>query len=111
VALVALHTGAPILPVGLAGTEQVFPALRRRRRAKLTVTIGRPMALSPSEGRVPRQEVAAVTDQLMQRIALLLPRAYQGVYRKGEEMTRSEERDRVPGSEETAETVPKATMH
>ena len=37
-ALLAARTGAPILPVGLDGLVDVFPALRRGNRARVTVT-------------------------------------------------------------------------
>lgn len=86
VSLVALCTGAPILPVGLTGTEQVLPALRRLQRAELAVTIGEPLKLPRAEGRVPRQWVAEMTDRLMRHLANLLPLAYRGVYRDVEEV-------------------------
>jgi 1-acyl-sn-glycerol-3-phosphate acyltransferase len=81
VALVALRTGASILPVGLAGTQQIFPALRRLERAELSVTIGEPISVVRAEGRVPRERVTELTDQVMRRIAGLLPPEYRGVYR------------------------------
>ena len=80
VALVALRTGAPVLPVGLVGTQQIFPALRRLERTELRVAIGEPIHVARVEGRVPRERVTELTDQLMHCIADLLPPEYRGVY-------------------------------
>ena len=84
VAFVALRTGAPILPVGLSGTEKFFPSLRRLRRPAIKVTIGQSFTL-PIQirgGRIPRQYLQEETEEIMWRIAALLPPEYRGVYRK-----------------------------
>jgi 1-acyl-sn-glycerol-3-phosphate acyltransferase len=80
VALVALRTGAPILPVGLIGPDKVFPALRRLRRADLWVNIGEPIAVERAEGRIPRARVEELTSQIMHSISELLPPEHRGVY-------------------------------
>jgi 1-acyl-sn-glycerol-3-phosphate acyltransferase len=80
VALVALRTGSPIVPVGLTGPEKVFSALLRLERAELKVVFGEPISVPRAKGRVPRERVTELTDQIMRRIADLLPPAYRGVY-------------------------------
>jgi 1-acyl-sn-glycerol-3-phosphate acyltransferase len=75
-AFLALHADAPILPVAITGTawRDVLPAWRRLRRPLVTLTFGEPYRL-PSG--MPRREAA---DEIMRRIAALLPPEYRGVY-------------------------------
>ena len=88
VAYLALRSGAPILPVALTGTEHVPSDLKRLRRPQLTVTFGEPFVPPPraNEVQARRQQVAELTDEIMHRIAALLPPEYRGVYSDG--MTR-----------------------
>lgn len=77
-AFLALHSGATILPIGLTGTETVLREWRRLRRPKIRVTIGKPYRLeTPGDG---RRDLQALSDQMMLRIAELLPTEYRGVY-------------------------------
>lgn len=81
-AYLALRSGAPLLPVGVTGTETVFSALRRLQRPHLTVNIGVPFRLhGPLARGVQRQaQLTASRDEIMHRIAALLPEEYRGVY-------------------------------
>lgn len=82
ISYLAAKAGVPIIPVGLAGTEdrRVLSYLRRLRRAPVTIRVGRPFQLPP----VPREErdqaLKAYTDEIMCQIAALLPPSYRGVY-------------------------------
>lgn len=78
----ALRSGAPILPVAISGTEKMYSEWRRLRRPRLTVTIGRVFTLPPCEGasRTRRQRLTEATEEIMRRIAELLPPEYRGVY-------------------------------
>jgi len=80
VAYLALKSGAPVLPVAIAGTERFFDELKRLRRPRLSVTFGEPFAFSPyTEGRR-REQRRRATDEVMVRIARMLPPRYRGVY-------------------------------
>lgn len=82
VAYLALRSGAPILPIALTGTEHVPSDLKRLRRPRLTLTIGE-LIIPPPRASTPqarRQQVAEFTDEIMYRIAALLPPEYRGVY-------------------------------
>lgn len=82
-AYIALKSGVPILPVGIIGTEQVPGMLRIAFHFKrLKVAIGEPFMLPPVEGRLDRSSLRAMTDQVMWRIADLLPPEYRGAYEK-----------------------------
>ncbi len=82
VAYLALRSGAPILPVAITGTETVPSDLKRLRRPRLTLTVGEVIVPPPqaSKPQARRQQVAELTDEIMHRIAALLPPEYRGVY-------------------------------
>ena len=82
VAYLALRSGAPILPVAITGTETVPSDLKRLRRPRLTVTFGEVIVTPPraSKPQARRQQVAELTDEIMYRIAAMLPPEYRGVY-------------------------------
>jgi 1-acyl-sn-glycerol-3-phosphate acyltransferase len=66
-AYVALKAGVPIVPVGIAGSEDVMPrGARFIRPAKVRVVIGPPIAPPPTAAgaRVPRAAVREVTAEL-----------------------------------------------
>jgi len=84
-AWLAIQSGAPILPVGLTGTETAYVSWRHFRRPRVTVIIGSPFTLPPAELRGPRRRetLRRMADEIMMRIAALLPPAYRGVYGEG----------------------------
>ncbi len=79
-ALIALRSGAPILPVGLTGTEKVLGVSFIFGRVRITVNIGKPFSLPPVDGKLTKSVLANATDIIMHRIAELLPESYKGVY-------------------------------
>ena len=83
-ALIASRIGAPILPVGIAGTESIKGKTWWLRRPDITVNIGRHFYPPPVSGRSTKAELAQLTDSIMEHIAELLPPEYRGNY-SGEE--------------------------
>jgi len=79
-ALLALRARAPILPVAITGTERIHSPRILLQRPAITVTIGEPFTL-PAEGRLTAERVASASDEIMRRIAAMLPESYRGVYR------------------------------
>ena len=79
-AALSLHTGAPIVPVAIVGTEQLVRRWWWLKRPRVTVTIGPPLHLSSSTDRLGRSEAARLTGELMQGIAQLLPPERRGSY-------------------------------
>lgn len=80
VAYLAYHGDVPIVPAAVTGTERMPADLRRGRRPVLTLTIGQPFRL-PRLDHDPRPEdLRQGTDEVMCRIAALLPPEYRGVY-------------------------------
>ncbi len=93
-ARLAAATGAPVVPIGLWGTERVWPRSSRTpvmtalaRPPRVTVTIGRPVPLG-------LEDAVADTDALMSSIGGLLPPEARRVH--------------VPTPEELARTEPPA---
>ena len=83
VALLALRTGAPILPVGCAGTHRLWPRGRTLWRfgGRVTLRVGEPFTVERRvlpDGR--KETLEEVTERLMLRIADLLPEDHRGVY-------------------------------
>jgi len=78
-ALIATRSGAPILPVGIIGTERL-EWLGWVSRPRITVNFGKPFYLPKGKGKVTREELAEYTDFVMERIAELLPPQYRGCY-------------------------------
>jgi 1-acyl-sn-glycerol-3-phosphate acyltransferase len=79
-AYMAYRTGVPLLPVVATGQEKVFPCLRRLRRATVHVVYGPPFEPPPVEGRASAAEVHAFSQEIMYRLAAMLPPEYRGVY-------------------------------
>ena len=80
VAYMAARTGVPLVPVVAYGQEKIFSSLRRGCRAEVHVIFGPPFQLPGTPGRVNREQLHAFTEQIMLRLAAMLPPAYRGVY-------------------------------
>ncbi len=80
VAYLAERSGVPIVPVGIAGTENGFRLIARLRRPKIVITFGEPFYLPPLEKRNRSQSLLRNTEEIMCRIARLLPAQYHGFY-------------------------------
>ncbi len=81
-AFLATRTKARILPLGIHGSADFFPRLRKLRGARVTVRIGEPFGPFEAQGRgrARREKLDEIGDQIMRRIADLLPRDKRGCY-------------------------------
>jgi 1-acyl-sn-glycerol-3-phosphate acyltransferase len=82
VAYLALTSGVPVVPAAVTGTERALTDLRRGRRPRLTLAIGPPLRFAPETlaGPGKHARLREVTDEIMYRVAELLPPEYRGVY-------------------------------
>jgi 1-acyl-sn-glycerol-3-phosphate acyltransferase len=82
VAHLALTSGAPVVPVGLAGTQDIQPVgTTRPRIAEVTVRFGRPMLFTGAYDSMPRGRARReVTDVVMAAIQRLSGQELAGVY-------------------------------
>lgn len=80
VVLLALHSGAPILPLVYYGSERFHDNVRRLRRTDFRIVVGQPFYLDAGGLKVTRDVRQAIVDEMMYQIAALLPPDYRGVY-------------------------------
>jgi 1-acyl-sn-glycerol-3-phosphate acyltransferase len=79
--LLAQKAGVPIVPVGIAGTEMYFKRLRSLRRPQVRLTFGPAYSLPPIDRANRDESLKQLTDEIMCRIAILLPPQYWGFYK------------------------------
>jgi len=66
---VASRTGASTVPVGIAGSDLAMPAGAKLPRFKrVRVVVGAPIAAPTAQGRVPRSQIAAKTEELREAL-------------------------------------------
>ena len=78
--LMALHSGAPLLPVVHYGSENYPANLKRLRRTDLHYVVGRPFRVKALGQRVTSAIRQQMIDEVMAQMAGLLPPQYRGVY-------------------------------
>jgi len=82
-AMMALNNRVPILPVAITGMEYLDTTSllwRIRHRPHVTVTIGHPFHMKPTEGKVSKKDLLKLGDHIMEHVAELLPPEYRGYY-------------------------------
>lgn len=87
VASLAYRAGCPIVPAAIVNMDQIATRARKLRRTEVSVRFGEPMRLPPLQpGDRKRQRQMAV-DEIMYRLASLLPPRYRGVYADGVDLS------------------------
>ncbi len=81
-AMIALRSGALIVPIAITGTDKIrgFSWIFHRYRIKLTV--GQPFHLPSGNGKSTKQRTIECADLMMEHIAEILPESYRGEYGK-----------------------------
>lgn len=81
-AYLATRTAATLLPVGSDGLIDVLPQLRKGRRAKVTIRVGKPFGPfeATGKGRERREQLDEIGHQIMRQVAELIPAERQGYY-------------------------------
>jgi 1-acyl-sn-glycerol-3-phosphate acyltransferase len=80
VVLLALNSGAPLLPLVYFGSESFRPNLLRLRRTDFCIRVGKPFHLDPQGIKINRLVRQLMVDEIMYQLAALLPPQYRGVY-------------------------------
>ena len=78
--LMALHSGAPMLPVVHYGSENYPENLKRLRRTDLHYVVGKPFRVEAGSQRVTSAIRQQMIDEVMFQMAGLLPPQYRGAY-------------------------------
>lgn len=96
-ALLALRTEAPVVAVGITGSERMRAGWRSLvARTKVRMTASRPFVVKPKGRRITREDVEEAHTTIMRAIAEQLPPAYRGVYAHlvDDDVSRGDDSDR-----------------
>lgn len=80
VLLLALRSGAPLIPVVHYGSEDYLQNLRRLRRTDFHFAVGRTFRIKPEAARSLHAGRQQMLDEVMAQMAALLPPQYRGAY-------------------------------
>lgn len=82
VTYLATKLNRPIVPIAITGTEDkvILGNLKRFRKSRVTITAGPHFTLPPLPRENRDETLKKYTDEIMCRIASLLPEKYRGVY-------------------------------
>jgi 1-acyl-sn-glycerol-3-phosphate acyltransferase len=80
--VLALRSGAPILPLAIVGSQRFWPKgkMLPRPRRRMAVKVGKTFTLTAPSGGDRHESLRLATVELMSRIAELLPAEQRGVY-------------------------------
>jgi 1-acyl-sn-glycerol-3-phosphate acyltransferase len=83
VAFLASKSGYPVVPIALTGTDDdgVIANLKRFRRTKIKAVAGEAFYIEIPDGKGREEAMRQATDEIMCRIAVMLPENYRGVYK------------------------------
>lgn len=79
-AVLASRASVPILPVGIFGTEKINAYWKKLRRPQINVRVGAPYHLPEIDKNDRQAWLDRNKDEIMCRIAVLLPPEYRGYY-------------------------------
>ncbi len=79
---IAAKSGLPILPVGVTGSgdKEVVDRFKHFKRLNVVAHVGPTFSLPPLDNKNRAEQLAGYTEEIMCRIAVLLPESNRGVY-------------------------------
>jgi 1-acyl-sn-glycerol-3-phosphate acyltransferase len=80
IAVLALHSGAPVMPVANRGGTELRRNLRRLRRTPFSISVGPAFRLNARGARITKEVRQEMADEMMYQLALLLPEEQRGAY-------------------------------
>lgn len=81
VAYMADKAGVPVLPIAITGTEDAWNRIFHFHRATILMKFGKPFQLPPIRRENRERDLLRNTDEIMCRIAAMLPPKYWGYYK------------------------------
>jgi len=88
-ALIALRSGATVIPCAITGTEQLRKPLNLLKRPRISIHIGQPIQIEAVR-RPNEQQVSDLTERIFSEIKALLPAKYLDAYTGSEGTSDSE---------------------
>jgi len=79
IALLAIRSGAPILPVVFYGNENI-KGLRLGKRTDMVIKVGKPFKIELNGRSLDRENRLQMTNEIMYEIARILPEENRGIY-------------------------------
>jgi len=80
IVMLALKSGAPLLPVAHWGGENYLKNLKQLKRTDFNLRVGKSFYLEPGGERVTKEIRQQMADEMMYQLAKLLPEYYRGEY-------------------------------
>jgi len=80
--MLAVRSGVPILPLVHWGGENFLKNLSRFKRTDFHIRVGKPFKLELENVKMTREVRQQIADEMMMRIAELIPQKYRGEYEK-----------------------------
>jgi len=80
VVMLAMRSGAPLLPVVYYGHEDYMQNLKRLHRSEFHIVVGRPFKLESPGATAKSANRQQMVDEIMYQLASLLPETYRGEY-------------------------------
>lgn len=80
VVALALRSKAPLIPMAFYGYENFWPNLKRLRRTDFHIVVGQPFCINTKGEALSRDTRQVITDEIMCKVAELLPEHYRGYY-------------------------------
>lgn len=96
-ALLAVSSGAPIVPIALTGSEPLQNVLKVvKPTATIRLNIGKPFVARKTSGNPSGETASALTTEIMVRIARMLPESRRGEYSGQDDLEMTETVDITP---------------
>jgi 1-acyl-sn-glycerol-3-phosphate acyltransferase len=80
IVLLAVRSSAPLLPVSCWGGENFWDNLKKFRRTPFHVRVGQPFVVDTHGESMSKDVRQCIADEIMFKLAALLPERYHGVY-------------------------------
>jgi 1-acyl-sn-glycerol-3-phosphate acyltransferase len=75
-----LRSGAPLMPIAHWGGENFSKNIKQLKRTDFHIRVGEPFKLDTGNKRVTKEVRQQMVDEMMYRLAALLPEYYRGAY-------------------------------
>jgi 1-acyl-sn-glycerol-3-phosphate acyltransferase len=76
----AIHSGAPLLPIAHWGGENFTQNLKRFKRTDFNIRVGKPFSIQFNGEKLDKKLRSEIVEEMMYQLALLMPSEYRGEY-------------------------------
>lgn len=87
IALLAVRSGAPVMPFAHYGGENMWGNLKRLKRTDFYLRVGNSFKIDLHGERINKENSQVISDEIMYQIAAMLPPQYRGYYSHLEQAT------------------------